>query len=151
MEESHTGEQTSQVSATEMGWARRSKDPSSRIARTRVWTMESSLAGREEEREGRLTFWRARWGHRHRGRGPHPCRAELWRGSLVGPPGQPQVLPRCKKIGIYVKISDFSDDFQFRAKTGDVGLPFGCPTVTYQVHAQVQGGLVSPRESLWRL
>ena len=29
-------------------------------------------------------------------------------------------------------------------KLVDVGLPFGCPTVTYQVHAKAQGGLVSP-------
>ena len=33
----------------------------------------------------------------------------------------------------------------------DVGLPFGCPTVNHQVHAKVQGGLVSPKESLCRL
>ena len=31
------------------------------------------------------------WGH-----GPHPCRAQLGCGSVVGPPGLPQVLPRCK-------------------------------------------------------
>ena len=47
------------------------------------------------------------------GRDPHPCRTQLWCGSVVGPPGQPQVLP-CRKV----KNSEFSDNFQFRAKTG---------------------------------
>ena len=27
----------------------------------------------------------------------------------------------------------------------DVGLPFGCPTVNYQVHAKAQEGLVCPK------
>ena len=32
----------------------------------------------------------------------------------------------------------------------DVGLPFGCPTVNYEVHVKAQG-LVCPKESLCQL
>ena len=59
------------------------------------------LSGRvwlgERKREGAgLPFGGPGGTHATWGRGPHPCRAELWHGSMVGPPGQPQVLPRCK-------------------------------------------------------
>ena len=77
----------------------------------RVW-----LGGRKREGAG-SPFGGPGGTHATWGRGPHPCRAELWRGSVVGPPGQPQALPRCK-IGIYVKLSDFLTTFNFEQKLG---------------------------------
>ena len=55
-----------------------------------------------------------------------------------------QVKMVCMKNGV---LTRFCDSTKYSGAP-DVGLPFGCPTVTYQVHAQVQGGFVSPKESL---
>ena len=49
----------------------------------RVW-----LGERKRER-GNLPFGGPGGALATGGRDPHPCRAELWRGSVVGPPGQP--------------------------------------------------------------
>ena len=99
MEESHTGElknskNTGLSFLVEFGWER----------------------GREGED---LPLGGPGGTHATGGHDLHPYRAELWRGRVMGPPGQPQVLPRRKiKNRNLRKISEFSDNFQFRAKTG---------------------------------
>ena len=53
----------------------------------------------------------------------------------------------CMKNGV---LTRFFDSTKYSGAP-DVGLPFGCPTVNYQVHAKAQEGLVRPKESLCRL
>ena len=53
----------------------------------------------------------------------------------------------CIKNGVLTRFFDSTN----YSGAPDVGLPFGCPTVNYHVHAKAQEGLVRPKESLCRL
>ena len=61
--------------------------------------------------------------------------------------GSTQVEMACMKNGV---LTRFYDSTKYSGAP-DVGLPFGCLTVNYQVHAKAQEGLVCPKESLCRL
>ena len=81
--------------------------------------MESSLAGREGER-GKTHLLEGQVGPTPQGGTAHTSAAlsygvAAWWVPLVSP----RYYHVAKlKVGIYVKNSEFSDNFQFRAKTG---------------------------------